>query len=397
MATIALKEINVYIKNFYDRVGLRDLEASHAERVRVWLIENLSNIGRYSRRDFERFGSLESLGKSKYNDDRPHHVDRTDGWVALTEEVPDIDHLTYGTGVLWVHGEMELPLWWENSDSANKRRAGDHLYNDEYHHVNYSGTQKHVYEHTNDDEEYRYWYEPVSRLPTGGAPGWGDQGPSFGYRWRDDPTENNVVETGTMKPKGGITASFSPEVAWYYDTITLQIGGDQVQEKQGDAPDGKNDDLIYHLGNERNHYPYRIVNSTAPKSLVKMMEKIDEDKNAMYDGELPELAKEHGTHPALNNHSWVKQGIEGVLDFISPVDESPKSALSSKKKSKIYRDAFFFRNGIAVNHPETFPPNQVPPEERRKFYEENLWNDQVLYDDDPTNDAEADLPFPGSG
>lgn len=391
MATIALKEINQYIKNFYDKVGLRDLEAHHAERIREWLIDNLSNIGRYSRRDFERFGSLQSLGKSVYNDMRPHHFDRTDGIVALTEEVPDIDHLTFGTGALFLHGEMELPLWWENSDSAGKRRAGDHCYDDEYFHCNYSGSQKHIFQSVENDPPYKYWYVPISRPPPPG--GWGDAGPSFGYNWADDPTENNRVVVGTFKPKKGSPAAFSEPNCWFYDTVCLSVGGVHIEEKQGDAPDGGNDDQIYHLGNERNHYPYRIVNSSAPKSVTKMLEKIENDKNGMYDGELPKMAQDVGTHPPISGHKFVKQGIEGIVDFISPLDKAPES--KSYKKSKIYRDAFFFRNGIAVNHPETFPPNQIPPEERNKFYEDNLWNDQVLYDDDPDNDAEADLPFPG--
>ena len=111
MAVINLSEINQYIKNLFDRINLRDLEAHHADRIRKWFVNNLSNVGRYAVRDFERFGNLASLGKP-YNDNRGSHFDRSDGWVSLTEEVPDIDHLTYGTGMLYVHGEMELPLYW---------------------------------------------------------------------------------------------------------------------------------------------------------------------------------------------------------------------------------------------------------------------------------------------
>ena len=63
MARINLSEINLYIKNFFERIGLRDLEKVHADRIKQWLIENLSNIGRYSVRDFERTGNLNSFGK----------------------------------------------------------------------------------------------------------------------------------------------------------------------------------------------------------------------------------------------------------------------------------------------------------------------------------------------
>ena len=47
---------------------------------------------------------------------------------------------------------------------------------------------------------------------------------------------------------------------------------------------------------------------------------------------------------------------------------------------KVYRDAFFYRNGIAVAFPETFPPNQIPPEDRAAFYAANLTDDQKFYD-----------------
>ena len=47
---------------------------------------------------------------------------------------------------------------------------------------------------------------------------------------------------------------------------------------------------------------------------------------------------------------------------------------------KVYRDAFFWRNGIAVAFPETFPPNQIPPEDREAFYAANLTDDQKFYD-----------------
>ena len=213
MATINLSEINQYIKNLFDRINLRDLEAHHADRIRKWFVNNLSNIGRYAVRDFERFGNLESLGKP-YNDGRPVHFDRADGWVSLTEEVPDIDHLTYGTGMLYVHGEFELPLYWPEQSKDGYGEAGDHIYDDEFHQTNYSGTQKHIFQRTRNDPPPVFWYEPepTKARPNkrlGPAPDWGDQGWEHGYLWHDTPDVDQDILQGTDTPKGGTTASFS--------------------------------------------------------------------------------------------------------------------------------------------------------------------------------------------
>ena len=42
MATVNLGQLNQYVKNYYDQIGLPDLEAHHAERIRDWFKENLS-------------------------------------------------------------------------------------------------------------------------------------------------------------------------------------------------------------------------------------------------------------------------------------------------------------------------------------------------------------------
>lgn len=333
MARINLSEVNLYIKNFLDRIGLRDLEAFHADRIKQWLIENLSNIGRYGVRDFERFGSLNSLGKA-YNDGRPVHKDRADGWVSLTEEVPDIDHLTYGTGMLYIHGEMEMPLWWQQTGG----QPGDHMYEDEFFHTNYSGTQKFLFERVT-GETYTFWYEPelASRTPPstpyGTAPDWGEPATDswkYGYLWDDEPTVPPMILNGTYKPVDGITAQYSDVIAWYYDTVTWTIGGIHVQELQDEDaridgfPGIPNDPDIYHLDNERNHYPWRIVNSATPKSIKFLLDEVlVEGTNGMYDDTLPAMATEIGTYPPIKGLTYVKDGKEGILNFISPVDEVP--------------------------------------------------------------------------
>lgn len=324
MAQLNLSELNNFVQNLLSTVKVKDLTEIHAERVKQWLIENLSKVGRYGVKDYERFGTLESFGKAK-NDGRPVHVDRVDGWVSLTEEVPDLDHLTYGTGMLYVHGEVELPQWWE--DLGDGRKAGDHTYEDEFHQVNYSGTQKFLFERTT-GETYSFWYEPeTTRTPPNGATKWGENDTEewkYGYQWSENPEVPAQINVGTMKPKKGITAQYSDKIAWYYDTITWGIAGIHVEEKQDVVPDGENDADIYHLDNERNNYPFRIIQSATPKSVRYMLDEIIvEGGNGMYDETLPEMATEIGTYPPTKGFKYVKQGKDGLVNFISPIEDVP--------------------------------------------------------------------------
>jgi len=95
---------------------------------------------------------------------------------------------------------------------------------------------------------------------------------------------------------------------------------------------------------------------------------------------------------------YVKGKEKAILDFISPVDEAPKTGkgqdqgddswkedffkqtgidvddpstwpagvdLSNfKVNNSEYARAYYFNFGIDVNDPSTYPPNQVPPEDR---------------------------------
>lgn len=391
MAKINLKEINQYIQNFYKTINIPALETFHAERIKQWLVENLSNIGRYAVRDFERTGNLKSLGKP-YNDNRPHHFDRSDGWVSLTEEVHDIDHLTYGTGALWIHGEMELPLYWPEQSKDNYGEAGDHIYNDEFHHCNYSGTQKHIWQ-TVKDEVYEaddsFWYQPLEgaddtgstgRLPPEApdgerAPDWGEiEGAKewkWGYLSAFGPVADIRITNGTFKGRGRSSpVTYGEKNVWLYDTITYTLGGDQVEEVQGESPDGDNDDMIYHLGNERNNYPWRIVNGSTPKSVYELLKKgpLKKKSNGMYDGSVPELAEDCGTWPPLTGIKYVKGKEKAIVDFISPVGTGGGSSRGSAIADYEYARAFYYREGIDVYDKTTWPPpwgeGPVPREER---------------------------------
>lgn len=289
MSYVSQKELNFYVRNMQDQIGISTLENKKADVVRKWLINNLSNIGRYSHRDFERFGNLTTI------EDNPDHFDRQDGWVALTEEVPHIDHLTYGTGITYIHGEMELPDYDDN--------RGDNMVGDEFYHVDKTGGTKHIYE---DVVEFRHW-EQVA-----------DGGPMVGYQWQ----WTQETPTGTIG-----------DGRWLFETITENVGGEYIEEKIGVQPEGTkttptifNDEDVYNVDNERNHYPWIVINSSQPESLKKHMEDEFEGKNGMYDEELPQLAKQHGTYPPVREGGikFTKGGIKGILDFISPINETPE-------------------------------------------------------------------------
>jgi hypothetical protein len=289
MSTINLNELNQFVKNYYDQIGLSDLEAHHAGRIREWFKENLSLIGVYAHRDAGRFGNF----KSENEDD--NHFGRADGWVSLTEEVPDIDHLTYGTGVLYIHGEMEIP---SNEDGIATPK--DNIFGDEFYHVDKTGATKHIYE---DVVDFDWWKEDE------------DKGPMEGYAWG--------WETETVTGTEG-------DGRWLYQTISDVTGGKYWEEKlaapsgNGATPTEFNDDEVYNVNNDRHHYPWIIINSAQVKSIQEFLNSWEGD-NGMYDDELPQLAKDVGTYPPVVNGGikYVKSGVDGILDYVSPLDEVP--------------------------------------------------------------------------
>jgi len=288
MASINLQELNQYIKNYYDTVGLSELEDHHAARIREWFKENLSLVGTYGHRDFARFGTFKSA--SEDND----HFGRADGWVSLSEEVPDIDHLTYGTGVLYIHGEMEIP-----PGDYKIAQEKDHIFGDEFYHVDKTGATKHIYE---DVVDFDWWQEDA------------DNGPMIGYQWN----WNTETVTGT---KG--------DGRWLYETISDVAGGVYWEEVlgspsgNGETPTEMNDDEVYNVDNDRHHFPWVIINSAQIKSVKSFLEDYWQGQNGMYDSDLPELAK--GSYPPKKHGGikFVKAGKDGILDYLSPIDEVP--------------------------------------------------------------------------
>ena len=309
MSSINLQELNQYIKNYYDTVGLSELEEHHAGRIREWFKENLSLIGTYGHLDFARFGTFKSAGED--ND----HFGRADGWVSLTEEVSDLDQLTYGTGVLYIHGEMEIPP----GDFAIASEK-DHIFGDEFYHVDKSGGTKHIYQDLINPERFIDWDPSSEELKStyttefsSDADKQGDRGGHVGYVW-EFREEEHYGTTGDGR--------------WLYETISDVVGGKYWEEKvaapegNGETPTEFNDSDVYNLDNDRHHFPWIVVNSAKIASVKEFLEEW-EGKNGMYDEELPELAE--GTYPPKKHGGikYVKAGKDGILDFLSPIDEVP--------------------------------------------------------------------------
>lgn len=307
MTSVNLQELNNFIHNMYNDVGVNEKEGPGAS-IQQYLIDNLSNIGRYSHRDFERFGNY--VSQEGDND----HFDRQDGWVAVTEEVPNIDHLTYGTGILYIHGEMEIPPYEDD--------PGDNIFGDEFYHVDKTGGTKHIYDDVVNPERYKDWggssasliasYHPII-APFAGSRGDGGVFSGYVWEWKEE------THTGTIG-----------DGRWLYETITDAVGGEFVEEFQAidepytneETPPIHYDEKIYNLDNERNHFPYVVINSTRPASVKTFLEEW-EGKNGMYDEELPELCKPSYPPKKYEGIKYVKGGITAILDFISPLEETP--------------------------------------------------------------------------
>ena len=319
MSTINLNELNQFIKNFQDTVGLPELEEHHNKRIEEWFKENLATVGTYGHRDFAKYGNW----KSEEEDD--DHFGRADGWQSLSEEVPDIDHLTFGTGILYIHGEMEIP---ENEKSKQHPQTKDHIFGDEFYHVDKTGNTKHMYEDAVNPERYIGWGSSSNDLKSDYANAYraagyvDDRGkPSkdkyVGYVWEWQEEDH----TGT---KG--------DNRWLYETITDVAGGVFLEEKLGQSSgNGETPTIFYdeennatQFDNDRHYFPWRIVNSTAPVSVKEFLEKYWEGQNGMYDSDLPEIAVELGTYPPVKNKGikYVKGKVPGILDYISPIEET---------------------------------------------------------------------------
>lgn len=273
-----IAQANKSIANLYNESDIGALETTHAERIRKYFQNNLSNVGRYSLKDFERFGNLvpqTAMG-----------VARQDGWVALTEEAPHINHLTFGTGILYIHGEMEIASYEKDEGGKNL------IQGDEFNAVSKTDEQ-----HFQDPYVQPYFLPSIyfDTIAQGVEWDWVDGSPTGG----NDGTD------------------------WYYNAMIFEVGGVELPAENVilTEPTGENDAEIYYLNNERNNFPWVILNSGAPESVGNLLEEL-ENTNGMYDGLLPAIAIRTGTFPPVvtGGIKYVGGGIKSIKDFISPLD-----------------------------------------------------------------------------
>jgi len=291
MALVNLKEVNSYVQNLLDRVSIRELTTDHAERIREWFVSNMSNIGRYAHGNQEKFGSRNP------SDTDDNIQGRQDGWQSVTEEVPHLDHITYGTGILYINGEMEVP--------RNEENSGNHIQNDEFCHVDKTGEVHHFevnvssakgdFTETQDGSDVTegYAWNFPSSTPSG------EEGSG---KWRYDSIIAGTVNIALP--------SYNSE--WSAGTASTHVPGIRTTF---------NDAEVYHLDNERNHYPYIIVNSGQPASINTLLETL-QGQNGMYDDELPAIASTD-TYPPSSLIEITEAGAAAIMDFISPINETP--------------------------------------------------------------------------
>lgn len=294
MALVNLKEINQYVANLLDQVNIREVAAAHSEIVKNWFVSNMSNIGRYAHGNQEKFGT-----RNPTEDDN-NIQGRQDGWQSVTEEVPHLDHITYGTGILYISGEMEVPRHEENS--------GTHIQNAQFCHVDKTGEVHHfevdvdanvkgAFTETADgsDATVGYTWNFPTETPTGDD----ESG-----KWRYQSIIDGVVNINF--------ASYNKE--WAPGTESTHIPG--IRTRFNDAE-------VYQLDNERNHFPYIIVNSGQPASVSTLLQSL-QGQNGMHDNALPDIAGLKGTYPPVNRIEISNDGAEAIIDYISPINETPE-------------------------------------------------------------------------
>ena len=132
MATVNLQELNGCHCTICTATSVL-LDAGRRWSISQWLIDNLGDTGRYGYRDYERFGNRIS---QEGDDD---HFDRQDGWTSLTEEVPNISSILHTVLV----SSTSTVRW---RFPTTKILPRDHIFGDEFYHVDKTGATKHIYD-----------------------------------------------------------------------------------------------------------------------------------------------------------------------------------------------------------------------------------------------------------
>ena len=292
MSDPKLPAINSFVSNLYDQLNVGELKGGAAAAIRAWFIDNMSNIGRWSNRDFERFGRLEGRVSGSQG--------RQDGWVSMTEEVPDTDHITYGTGVLYIHGEMEMPkdgTAITNSCFRNADRRGNELIKTSAYSASgaYSNKEGPI--------------EVDADAPNIGAP---PTPPGFNWEFSTSGAGGQVDYAEIIKSVSGI------ETRMYKGNAKYDAHLENRPNAEFGTPAVFNDDKVYEIDNERHNFPLIIVNSAQPASIEQMLNDQFNQQNGMYDDEVPALVD--GSWPPSRKMQVSAGQIKSILDYISPLE-----------------------------------------------------------------------------
>lgn len=308
MAKIKFSEVNQFVQNLYEQTNISSLLLSHASVVRAWFVANMTKIGRYSHRDFERFGNL-----TPSNDNQG----RQDGWVSMTEEVSDPDHISYGTGVLYVQGELELPEGnpIENDCFSNQTPEGGMTdYIQDY----VSGSTRGAYTNTDIGQNPSIVIERDPNDP---------ESPLEGFI---NGFSNAVIPNGGIFPYAMIYQSVSGiqlknhirSASGNAYNINGGYSARLVPSATSTTPSEFNDAEVYELDNERNNYPMVIINSAQPESINHLLVSQISNKNGMYDDTLPAILDAHSQNELPVKSGGMKitaRGREMILAHISPL------------------------------------------------------------------------------
>jgi hypothetical protein len=310
MAKVKFSAVNSFVENLFNRTDAGSLENSHSGRIRSWFINNMSKIGRYAHRDHERFGNLVPSNRGVYQG-------RQDGWQSLTEEVPDPKHTTYGTGVVYIHGEIELP-------------EGKPIANDCFSHTSPVGAAMDYIEGKFSAEVTGAFTQngtKMSDLSIEVDPN--DTDSQAGYVWElgvATPSADPIPYSQIVHSVSGIQGGTRQIISGAGGAYNVHGGyrGALRPTASKATPSVFNDDAVYELGNERNNYPMVIINSAAPVSIDRLLVNRINGQNGMYDNVLPALATGGDDKlPATSKMKVTAAGRKMLLDHISPLSSNP--------------------------------------------------------------------------
>jgi hypothetical protein len=315
-----INELNQFVQNLFDRINVKKYIAAGSYNIKKWMIENISLVGRYSYKDGESFGNYWTIENDL------EHYDRQDGWESLTEEVNDINELHYGTGMLYVRGEMEIPPY--EDGNGGPAVSGDNILGDEYGQTDRNGRprikdfalhcykmkgfsdvglgKKHFERFDLANDQDKEGSVKVDICSTMGASGQrSDPHGTGGY--------NGYVYNWTQQ------GHQRADSKWLLEYVAENIGG---VWHEGAQPPGFNQvEHSYFKDTERNLFPWLVVMSTRPKTIKKFLEDW-EGETGPY-GRVCPLAEPAYPPIKYNGIKYVKGEIDGIVDFLSPLTEVP--------------------------------------------------------------------------